>query len=168
MTERADRFHARPDELPVAALGKETLAHRNPGKLPPPDFVLDIRLTAPPLSVAPQRHSAMIRAWCFAALLGAHSESLGRFGAVLHINPPAVCPRPVHARLLIKALTKTPGRVRQFPLTHCFCWWAREGSNLQPDGYEPSGRNASPAARRARANTLIGSKTVLFITPPNA
>jgi len=23
---------------------------------------------------------------------------------------------------------------------HLFLWWAREGSNLQPDGYEPSGR----------------------------
>ena len=58
----------------------------------------------------------------------------------------------------------------QTRLRHCFHWWAREGSNLQPDGYEPSGRTSSlvlllvtqidiqalPDGARARANTLIG------------
>ena len=60
---------------------------------------------------------------------------------------------------------------------HLFLWWAREGSNLQPDGYEPSGRkmhfgdnllthillvvtqidtHARPDSARARTNTLIG------------
>ena len=34
------------------------------------------------------------------------------------------------------------GRVRKFPLTHCFCWLALEGSNPQLDGYEPSARDA--------------------------
>ena len=68
------------------------------------------------------------------------------------------------------------GRVRKFPLTHCFCWWAREGSNLQPDGYGPSGRNGSvvtqidtqalPRGEAKLPNLLIGLVAEEGLEPP--
>ena len=57
-----------------------------------------------------------------------------------------------------------------------FNWWAREGSNLQPDGYEPSGRNgpvvtqidtqALPRGEAKLPNLLIGLVAEEGLEPP--